>query len=155
MKHSFIIKSYSSTDGPMIVDMRYINYREGCGQVICVSSGSPATRVMWSENGKPLDADISLSHSSFQVITDRAAAVYRNVLVVRDMVVGSNYSCTVTNDLGSSSMDIIVNSGEIFSHNLKENYLFAEHSWSARTNVYYWLTVALSITLASVILNNS
>ena len=122
----------------MIVDMRYINYREGCGQVICVSSGSPATRVMWSENGKPLDTDLSLSHSSFQVVTDRAGAVYSNVLVVREMVVGSNYSCTVTNDLGSSSMDIIVNSGEIFTPVRIKNYLFAEHSWSARTN---WLTV--------------
>ena len=91
--------------------MHYLNYKDSCGHVKCVSSGSPATNVTWMKDGQPLNTDRSSNYTFSQEISDRADSVYINVLVVSRMKIG-NYTCIVTNDLGSTSVEIIVDSGE-------------------------------------------
>ena len=97
--------------------MHYLNYKDSCGHVKCVSSGSPATSVTWMKDGQPLNTDRSSNYTFSQEISDREDSTYTNVLVVSRMTTG-NYTCTVTNDLGSTSMDIIVDSGEFTQYNL-------------------------------------
>ena len=97
--------------------MHYLNYKNSCGRVTCVSEGSPATSVVWMRDGQPLNNSSTGRYSLSQSITDRETSEYTNVLVVARMVAGV-YSCTVANDLGSTSEEVTVNDGE-FTHNTK------------------------------------
>ena len=63
------------------------------------------------KDGQPLNTNGSSNYTFSQEITDRTASVYTNVLVVSRMTTG-NYTCIVANDLGSTSRNIIVDSGE-------------------------------------------
>ena len=92
--------------------MSYLYHMESCGHVVCISSGSLATSVVWMRDGIHLTTDGSSNYTFFRSITDRAASVYTNILVANKMVAG-NYSCTVSNDLGSTSRVITVDTGEL------------------------------------------
>ena len=77
----------------------------------CVSTGSPATTVTWMKDGQSLITDGSSHYLLSQTITDRRSSTYSNVLTVRDGVPGGvtgTYNCTVCNDLGCDSSDIVV-----------------------------------------------
>ena len=102
---------FPSAERPKVESGNYLNYKDSCGHVTCVSSGSPATSVTWMKDGQPLNTNGSSNYTFSQEITDRAASVYTNVLVVSRMTTG-NYTCIVANDLGSTSRNIIVDSGE-------------------------------------------
>ena len=103
--------TFPSAERPRIESVHYLNYKDSCGHVTCVSSGSPATSVTWMKDGQPLHTNESSNYTFSQEISDREASVYINVLVVSRMKIG-NYTCIVTNDLGSTSVEIIVDSGE-------------------------------------------
>ena len=72
----------------------------------CVSTRSPPTRVIWMKDGLPLTTDGSSSHYSFsQTVNDRLFSTYNNTLTVKQSAPGGvpgTYTCTVSNDLGSS-----------------------------------------------------
>ena len=59
------------------------------------------------KDGQPLIIDGSTYHLT-QTITGRSSSTYSNVLTVSDPSgVAGTYICTVTNDLGSDSMQLV------------------------------------------------
>ena len=77
------------------------------GELVCISTGGPATSVSWQRNG----VDISGSFPNFQYVSGTLDAEYRNVLqldVAPEMVIG-DYTCQVTNSRGSSGVLTIHN----------------------------------------------
>ena len=62
------------------------------------------------KDSQPLTIDGSVYHLT-QTITDRASSTYSNVLTVSKAAlsgVAGTYNCTVTNDLGSDSSEVVV-----------------------------------------------
>ena len=96
-----------ATESPSIT---YLTYQEENHTLTCLSTGSPVTTVSWMKDGQPLTIDGSVYHLT-QTITDRASSTYSNELTVSETapsgVVGT-YNCTVTNDLGSDSSEVVV-----------------------------------------------
>ena len=71
----------------------------------CTSTGSPATTVLWTRNGQPVSID-ETTYKLTQTVTDRAASTYENVLTINqplNNIHGSNFTCTVSNTLGSNT----------------------------------------------------
>ena len=67
----------------------------------CISSGGPATNVIWTKQGTPVDENL---FNRSQRVLDIANATYENVLSTnnRENVVGF-FSCTVCNSRGCDS----------------------------------------------------
>ena len=67
----------------------------------CISTGGPATNVIWMKQGTPVDENI---FSRSQRVLDTANATYENVLSSdnRENLVGS-FNCTVCNSRGCDS----------------------------------------------------
>lgn len=76
-------------------------------RLICTSTKSAATTVIWTKDGTILTIDGS-PYLSYQVVTDRRTSTYNNVLTsVGDSSSDEgNYTCTVSNGFGSGSRDI-------------------------------------------------
>ena len=95
-----------TTEPPSITDL---TYQEENRTLTCVSTGSPATTVSWMKDGQPLTIDGSIYHLT-QTITDRSSSTYSNVLTVSETApsgVAGTYNCTVTNELGSDSSEVM------------------------------------------------
>ena len=100
----FILSLSPIAVGPTISSL---TYQEEFRTLTCVSTGSPATTVSWMRDGQPLIIDDSTYHLT-QTITDRSSSTYSNVLTVSDPSgVAGTYNCTVTNDLGSDSREVL------------------------------------------------
>ena len=69
----------------------------------CSSTGSAAANVTWTRNGITLHDCSKYKH--FQTVTSRYLSTYYNELQICDLPehLGGNYSCIVSNILGSSS----------------------------------------------------
>lgn len=75
----------------------------------CRSEGGPATTVVWSRNGVPVEEDND--HNTTQIIVNTSnVTVYENRLRVRGRE-GGQYKCTVSNNLGSESSRIFLVKG--------------------------------------------
>ena len=61
------------------------------------------------KDGQPLTIDGSSQYSFSQTITNRSTSTYSNVLSISKAVesVAGIYTCTVTNDLNSTSMNVV------------------------------------------------
>lgn len=74
----------------------------------CVSSGSPATTVLWKKDGQLLaQSDI---HQMTQILQNGATSTYYNLLTVNSgpyALIG-DYSCEVSNILGRATINISV-----------------------------------------------
>ena len=79
----------------------------------CTSTNSPATTVTWMKDGDTLDID-GVKYKTYQTVTDRRSSTYENTLVVDDVIenIPGNYTCRVTNRLGSSSRVLTVSEGK-------------------------------------------
>ena len=90
----------------------------------CVSTGSPPTTVTWRlRNGDNLimrdggivpSMDNTVSYQMTQIITDRRASTYNNILTIDKTLTSikefQGYECIVTNTIGSSTpvpLDVI------------------------------------------------
>ena len=96
---------------PTIVDMEY---DEESRSVRCISTGSPATVVTWMKDGVIID-ESSTDYTLTQTITDRATSTYTNIVTVNVGAPGGVagiYNCTVTNELGTAT-DQVVAVGEL------------------------------------------
>ena len=96
-----------SPEPPNITDLTYY---EETGTLTCVSTVSPATTVSWMKDGQPLTVEDSTYYTLTQTVTDRATSTYSNVLTVSEEVPGSvagTYNCTVSNELGSDSREVV------------------------------------------------
>ena len=96
-----------SPEPPNIIDL---TYHEETGTLTCVSTVSPATTVSWMKDGQPLTVEDSTYYTLTQTVTDRASSTYSNVLTVSEEVPGGvagTYNCTVSNELGSDSREVV------------------------------------------------
>ncbi len=69
----------------------------------CTTSSSPSTQVIWRKDGQQIQ--LSDGYKTSQYLLDRVSSSYMSTLSmdgVLDDVVGE-YSCTVTNTLGTSN----------------------------------------------------
>ncbi len=77
--------------------------------LICVSTTSPATTVVWEKDGITLSMD-GAHYQHSQMVTDRMSSTYQNNLTSTgdpdSVTVVGNYTSTVSNIFGSSSMNI-------------------------------------------------
>ena len=92
----------------MPLSISTLTYQEEDRTLTCVSTGSPATTVSWMKDGQSLSIDGS-TYQLTQTVTDRASSTYSNVLTVSETAptgVAGTYTCTVSNDLGSGSMNV-------------------------------------------------
>ena len=101
----------SPTTGiPTIMNVTYDQNRS----VRCISTGSPATVVSWMKDGVIID-ESSTDYTLTQTITNRAASTYNNIVTVNVGAPGGvagTYNCTVTNDIGTAT-DQVVAIGEL------------------------------------------
>ncbi len=77
--------------------------------LICTSTTSPATTVVWTKDETTLSfAGTPYQHS--QVVTNRQSSTYDNILTsVGDPAsVAGYYNCTVSNRFGASSQGVVV-----------------------------------------------
>lgn len=75
--------------------------------LICVSTGSPATIVSWTKDGKDINID-GIHYTLSQTITSRRSSSYSNVLSVGQGVSSTgDYTCTVSNILGTDFMSVL------------------------------------------------
>ena len=61
-------------------------------------------------DGVPLTTDGSSHYTLSQTVSHRPTSTYHNVLMIKHTAPGvaGNYTCTVSNDLGSHSMSVVV-----------------------------------------------
>ena len=61
------------------------------------------------KDGDTLDID-GVKYKTYQTVTDRRTSTYENTLLVDDDIenITGNYTCRVSNKLGSSSRDLTV-----------------------------------------------
>ena len=95
-----------TTVSPTIMGMEY---DEDSRSVRCISTGSPATVVSWMKDGVIID-ESSTDYTLTQTITNRATSTYNNILTVNEGAPGGvtgTYTCTVTNELGSATDQVM------------------------------------------------
>ena len=95
---------------PVSPTITNLTYDKETHTLTCVSTGSPATTVSWVKDGVPLSIDGS-TYQLTQTITDRVSSTYSNVLTVSETAptgIAGTYTCTVSNDLGSESINLTV-----------------------------------------------
>ena len=70
----------------------------------CVSHGSPPTQVMWERGGERIYQD-DTNYQFSQILVERTSSTYNNTLTINGTIedVVGEYSCTVSNTLGSSN----------------------------------------------------
>ena len=87
--------------------------------LVCNSTGSPATSVLWTFNDEPISTslDNSLHISESKVVVDRQKSTYSSLLSIIgnfEDIVGL-YSCQVRNPLGTSNRVTKAIKGELVS----------------------------------------
>ena len=70
----------------------------------CVSHGSPPTQVMWDRDGERIYQN-DTNYRFSQILVERTSSTYNNTLTINGTIedVVGEYSCTVSNTLGSSN----------------------------------------------------
>ena len=94
---------------PALPDNTNIEFSPTMLALTCTSTGFPATTVTWTKDGDTLTVD-GTTYSMTQTVTDRLTSTYENVLSISSdatSIVG-DYTCTVSNALGSDSVDFTV-----------------------------------------------
>ena len=71
----------------------------------CISSGGPATNVVWTRNSEAVTDDTR------SVLNDSVNAIYTHTLTVTGRL-GGHYQCTVSNDKPSSDSSSITVQGD-------------------------------------------
>ena len=69
----------------------------------CISYGSPPTEVLWERDGEMILQDDVYKYS--QSLVERTTSTYNNTLTINGTIedIAGDYSCTVSNTLGTSN----------------------------------------------------
>ena len=81
----------------------------------CISTGGPATDVIWRRNKARLNMD-GIKYSQVQMIDDMAERSYINILRIRKLDpadVAGNYSCTVSNIRGNDDRSVEIKGEDV------------------------------------------
>ncbi len=72
--------------------------------LICTSTNSPATTVVWTKDGTTLSFD-GTPYQHSQVVTNRLSSTYNNIMTSTGTPASTlgSYTCTVSNRFGTSS----------------------------------------------------
>ncbi len=84
--------------------------------LICTSTTSPATTVVWTKDGTILSFD-GTPYQHSQVVTDRQSSTYDNILTSTGTPASTlgKYTCTVSNRFGTSSRSAVIEGTNIQS----------------------------------------
>ena len=104
--HSFCLSS--STVPPQCHSIEY-TFMDNTHTLSCVSYNSPPTNVVWERDGERIYFN-DTSYQSSQMLMNRTTSAYNNTLTINATIedVIGEYSCTVSNDLGSSYENVTV-----------------------------------------------
>ncbi len=97
--------TYFISDSPEVTTIKFTVGGDVAFVLSCYSQNSPPTHVIWKKDGKQLSLSNSTDYKMSQNLLDRVNSSYLSTLSmdgVLDDVVGE-YSCTVTNTLGTSN----------------------------------------------------
>ena len=88
--------------------------------LVCNSTGSPATNVLWTFNDEPISTSLNnlLHISESKVVVDRQKSTYSSILNINgsfEDIVGQ-YSCQVRNKLGISDKVTKAIKGEVVTN---------------------------------------
>ena len=87
-----------------------LTYNDQSMTLTCISTGGPATTVTWRKNGDVIA--LSATHQQTKSLVDPVAGTYRTVLTIDPSVdlrnIVGTYNCTVENDRGESSEEVVV-----------------------------------------------
>ena len=88
---------------PFCSDLDYV-LTEDLHTLTCVSYGSPPTQVMWERDGERIYQN-DTNYQFSQILVERTSSTYNNTLTINGTIedVVGEYSCTVSNTLGSSN----------------------------------------------------
>ena len=105
--HIALVYSYIHAGSPNITNL---TYNDQSRNLICTSTGGPATTVTWRRDGVVIT--LSATYQQTKRVGDPVAGTYQTVLTIdssldKDSIVGT-YSCTVENDRGNSSETVVV-----------------------------------------------
>ena len=94
---------------------------DAMAEIVCYTSNTPPTTVVWRKSGEVIDAD-ETAYDSLQVVVDRVDSHYRNILVVKEItsIIGDQtFTCNVSNLYGSVPFTVSTNlSGKFLSRKL-------------------------------------
>ena len=81
-------------------------------KLVCVSTGSPPTNVIWTKDNSTLHID-GATYKMTQTVTNRTSSTYENVLIIEDSIdsLPGEYSCAVANVFGISNKEITTGKG--------------------------------------------
>ena len=80
------------------VNITSLVYEKSSHMLVCTSTGGPATSVMWSKDGVPLEVD-RVTYLQSQIILDTVDSTYENRLQLLNKSSSQSglYGCSVTN----------------------------------------------------------
>ena len=99
------------SDPPLCSSLDYV-LTEDLHTITCVSHGSPPTQVMWEKEGVRIYRS-DTNHQFSQILVERSSSTYNNTLTINGTIedVVGEYSCSLSNTLGSSNELIIAVKG--------------------------------------------
>ncbi len=94
--------------------------------LICTSTTSPATTVVWTKDGTTLSFD-GTAYQHSQVVTNRRTSTYDNILTSTGTPASTfgSYTCTVSNILGASREHLVIrgNAAQFFSRKVVQDLI--------------------------------
>ena len=125
---------------------------EAMAEIVCYTSNTPPTTVVWMKSGEVIDAD-ETAYDSLQVVVDRVDSHYRNILVVKEITsnIGDlTFTCNVSNLYGSVLFTVSTNLSGINSSfpMCLENLLLPNLSYNTWS---IFVSIILSLLSISVI----
>lgn len=105
----FIVPIKFSSAAPVVTSLKK-NTSSSHFTLICISTTSPATTVVWTKNGTNIGINETAYQSSQRVINSTSSTYQNTLVAVGDDVdfVGNNFTCTVSNRFGSSSTSLVL-----------------------------------------------
>ena len=98
-----------SLPAPPSITHLWFTYGPTSSNLTCISTGSPATNVIWMRDGQPLILNGS-TYQLTQTVADRRLSTYKNVLIINRAtsdIIGNTYNCTIINALGKVSRTLV------------------------------------------------